>query len=178
MRHFLALLVCAIFLVAPSAQAAEEGVQDRIAQQEATYKVWGAVAYSLRETPHGKDVILTSMFLNKTDRKLAQEMAHKDCIAANIGDCTVVAFVGCFWAVIGRIETTNGIKTVFGYSTKQSADEQLKQCADQGYQCSRPMGGCNYMTETGQNRFAIMGEKPIPDALQWTVLTERGRQIK
>lgn len=131
------------------------------------YKVWGAIAYSLRTMPHGKDAIITSIFLNQTDQQKMEKMALEDCEARNLGSkCVVISFPGCLYAAVGRAsgKEPGSTRTVWGMAWGTSAVAKLtKSCADQGFICSPPIGGCNYTDENYQNGFLI-SENPIPES--------------
>lgn len=145
-----------------------KGVPGILAEQESLksrYKVWGALAY-VRNSDKEKDVTILAVILNEVGQEVAEQRAFSECKARKQKSCTVLTFAGCMFAVVGK--SARHAKPVFG--TNPNPDYLVRSCREKGFQCSYPIGGCNYVDADGNNNYKKnTDESPVAEGSEFFV---------
>lgn len=134
------------------------------------YKVWGAIAYAKTGT-HQRDITVTGVILNQHGWKTARDKAYRECVERKIGPCSVATFPGCLFINIGR----KFDERVPIYGISPAPDHLMQECKTKGFQCTPPIGGCNYLDEKGNNGYTHNSDKSplVPDYAQWILEIEQ-----
>lgn len=180
MRVRIAVCGCALMLALPLAAFGEGAAKEKnvtslapdttaeTTKQEALkskHKVWGALAY-VRKSDQEKDVVIVNLILNEVGQEVAESRAFAECAARKLKSCTVLTFAGCMFAVVGK--SVRHDKPVFG--TNPNPEHLTRLCREKGFQCSYPIGGCNYVDAEGRNMYKRPAdESPLVNSSEFFV---------